>query len=241
MGHLCTLLTWDSDHWGFPVARLNGHQLTGDTAREALLWCEEHKVKCLYFAAEGTCAGTLHAAWANGFRCVDVRVDMQKTFPAGEAVAPHSGKLREARPDDLPALEQLARTAHEDTRFFKDANFDRTQAADLYALWVARDFREHKVFVAVSADDPQGLSGYVSASEGGNKEGRIGLVAVNPEARGRGLGRLLVGHAVSWCRSRGADSVKVATQATNVAAMRLYEQGGFRVADVKVWFHRWFD
>ncbi len=241
MGHLCTLLDWDSAHWGFPVARFNESKLNKDSAREVLRWCEDRKVRCLYFAADGTCAETLQCAWSNGFQFVDVRVDMHKAFPAGEAVAPGSWKVREARPDDLPALKQLARTAHEDTRFFKDANFDRTQAADLYAFWMARDFREHKVFAALSEDDPKSILGYVSASEGGNKEGRIGLVAVSPEARGRGLGQLLVGHAVSWCRSRGADSVKVATQATNVAAMRLYEQGGFRVADVKVWFHRWFN
>jgi GNAT superfamily N-acetyltransferase len=240
MGGLCTLLTWDSEHWGFPVARINENKLTEDAAREASRWCEERKVKCLYFAADGTCAGTIKEAWSNGFYFVDVRVDMEKRFSGPSLDLAGDFRCRVAVPEDLPAIEWLARTAHEDTRFFKDANFNRTRAEDLYALWIARDFREHKVFVAVSPDDSKRLAGYASASTTDGHVGRIGLVAVSPEARGVGLGQLLVECASAWCRSRGATSVKVATQGTNVSALRLYETGGFKVVDVKVWFHRWF-
>jgi len=184
---------------------------------------------------------TLQLAWRKGFRFVDVRVDMEKVFADGVSDPPESVRCREATREDLPLLEQLARTAHEDTRFFKDANFDRAKSADLYVLWIARDFREHKVFVAASTDVSKSLAGYVSASAVSGQAARIGLVAVSPEERGRGLGKLLVQHALTWCRSRGAHCVRVATQGTNVAALRLYESCGFKAADVKVWFHLWFN
>ena len=38
----------------------------------------------------------------------------------------------------------------------------------------------------------------------------------------------------------GAKKIRVVTQGTNVAALKLYEKAGFRVCDVKIWFHRWF-
>lgn len=241
MGDLCTLLSWDSEHWGFPVARINDKRLTEDVAREAIRWCQERKVKCLYFAADGTCAKTLQLTWTNGFRFVDMRADMEKSLCKSIPNQADLIRCREAVEDDLPTMEQLARTAHQDTRFFKDTNFDRTKAADLYSLWIARDFREYKVFAAVSTDNPNKALGYISVSAAGGEVGRIGLVAVSPEARGCGLGHLLVEHASEWCRSRGADTVKVATQGTNIPALRLYEKCGFKVADVKVWFHLWLN
>jgi len=241
MGDLCTLLAWDSEHWGFPVARINGNELTEAAAQEAMRWCEEHKVRCLYFAADGTSAETLQAAWSSGFRFVDVRVDMEANVSSVVAPTQGKGECREARLEDLPSMERLARTAHKDTRFFKDTNFDRQKAADLYALWIARNFREHKVFASTAADGNQGAAGYATADIDGNEAGRIGLVAVSPAARGRGLGHCLVDNAVGWCRSHGAKRVRVVTQGTNVPALRLYESCGFKVADVKVWFHRWFE
>jgi dTDP-4-amino-4,6-dideoxy-D-galactose acyltransferase len=240
MNDACKLLAWDSEHWGFPVARISESRLSEDRANQAIHWCEEHKVKCLYFAGDGTCAETLEVAWVNRFRFVDVRVDMernlQESVPGGA-----TSDCREAQLEDLAALEDLARTAHKDTRFFKDLHFDRIKAGDLYALWIARDLRENTVFVAASESAPGSVLGYVSASISSDGEGRIGLVAVNSNARGRGLGRRLVGKALSWCQSRGAGSVRVATQGANVPALRLYETCGFKVADMKVWFHRWFD
>jgi len=241
MSEVCSILPWDSDFWGFPVARIDCHTLTGQVANSAVQWCKEHKVRCLYFAADGACPETLNQAWENGFRFIDVRVDMETVVSDAPAEATNTQLCREAVAEDLAAMQDLARLAHEDTRFFKDSNFNPVKAADLYAIWIARDFRDHKVFVAVSSSQPGRVLGYLSTNKVGTSEGRIGLVAVSPEARGRGLGKHLVRQALGWFRSQGLGKVRVATQGTNVAALRLYESCGFRIADVKLWFHRWFD
>lgn len=240
MRDACKMLVWDSEHWGFPVALLNGDRLTEDLAKRAISWCEEHEVKCLYFAGDGVCGRTLQLADANGFKFVDVRIDMERGLQ-GSLSYKMSGVCREAQTEDLPILERLARAAHEDTRFFKDLNFDRDKAVDLYARWIERDLRENKVFAGTAPANAEKLLGYISVSTPGGDTGRIGLVAVAREARGQGVGRLMVEQAVAWCRSRGARSVKVATQGTNIPALRLYESCGFKVSDVKIWFHRWFE
>jgi dTDP-4-amino-4,6-dideoxy-D-galactose acyltransferase len=240
MTDLCTLLAWDSQHWGFPVARINANILTENTARETTRWCGEHKVKCLYFAADATCSETLEQVWRNSFRFVDVRIDLERKVSGMSLLADQITSCRKARPEDLVFMEELARTAHEDARFFKDWMFDRTKAAEMYAMWIRRDMREHEVFVA-PADESSDVLGYSSASTVNSQEGRIGLLAVSPAARGRGIGRQLVLYALERLESYGIRNVRVATQGTNVAALRLYEECGFRVADVKVWFHRWFN
>jgi len=240
MAEDCTLLLWDSRFWGFPVGRLHSDKLTKEVAENAVRWCVDHKVRCLYFAAAGTCGETLKLAADHGFRFVDVRIDMETAPRAAPPKAATDFIFREAGAADVAAMESLARSAHEDTRFFKDTSFDVEKAADLYALWIARDFRDHTVFAAVSALQPERVLGYLSASDIDTKTGRIGLVAVSAEVRGRGVGRHLVDYALAWYRSRGLERVRVATQGTNVSALRLYEGCGFKVMDVKLWFHRWF-
>ena len=44
------LLPWDSDHFGFPVARLWGANLLGAVLRERLVMAREHEVHLVYWA-----------------------------------------------------------------------------------------------------------------------------------------------------------------------------------------------
>jgi ribosomal protein S18 acetylase RimI-like enzyme len=57
-------------------------------------------------------------------------------------------------------------------------------------------------------------------------------IRVAPEARGRGVGRALVGAAVEWARERGCQEMKVETQDVNVAACRFYAAMGFRLSEI---------
>jgi GNAT superfamily N-acetyltransferase len=50
---------------------------------------------------------------------------------------------------------------------------------------------------------------------------------LRPEARGRGLGRELLGVALGWARAHGKSAVRLDTSERMVAAQRLYEAHGF--------------
>lgn len=58
----------------------------------------------------------------------------------------------------------------------------------------------------------------------------IAAVSVRPEARGRGLGRALMGAALEAAAGLGADLGAVQVEAENARARRLYESLGFREA-----------
>jgi ribosomal protein S18 acetylase RimI-like enzyme len=59
--------------------------------------------------------------------------------------------------------------------------------------------------------------------------GYVQRLAVHPDARGRGLGRSLVGDVLRWMRRHGAARALVNTQRTNEAALALYRACGFRI------------
>lgn len=56
----------------------------------------------------------------------------------------------------------------------------------------------------------------------------LDAIAVTPEAQGRRLGRLLLGHAMDLAREAGAIAMSLNTARTNARARRLFESAGFQ-------------
>ena len=232
-------LDWDSGFWGFPVGKLEGSLLREGEAENILAWCNENEIRCLYFAADGSDAQTLQRAHEAGFRFVDIRVDLE--YDAAlviESSLSENSLVRSVTDADLESLKAIARSAHQDTRFFKDLNFDRAKCAMLYEKWIERDFEFGQV-LGFFPDNGAVAGGYVTLAKEG-ESARIGLIAVAESLRGRGGGRILLDAAMTAAAELGAKKIRVVTQGTNVAALKLYEKAGFRVCDVKIWFHRWF-
>jgi mycothiol synthase len=72
-------------------------------------------------------------------------------------------------------------------------------------------------------------------------EGRVGeiyVIGTSPEARGLGLGRFLLGHALQHLRARGADVAAIYVDESNEAAVALYETSGFHYHHVDVCYSR---
>ena len=57
-------------------------------------------------------------------------------------------------------------------------------------------------------------------------------IRVAPEARGRGVGRALLGAAEVSARDAGASGMMIETQTNNVAACELYARAGYRITKV---------
>ena len=61
--------------------------------------------------------------------------------------------------------------------------------------------------------------------------GYLSSAYVRPEARHEGVLRLLVEHALAWCRSRGLVEVRLHADAGNAQAAAAWEALGFTVAE----------
>jgi [ribosomal protein S18]-alanine N-acetyltransferase len=66
----------------------------------------------------------------------------------------------------------------------------------------------------------------------------LGNVAVAREARGRGLGRLLVAESLERVRKRGARECFLEVRESNLSARNLYEQTGFTVIGRRRGYYR---
>lgn len=236
----CILLKWDSQHWGFPVGRLQGSYLSLKRAGKAFNWCKKHRVRCLYFAAAGSCAQTLAQAKKMGFQYVDVKLVLENKLVKSKKEKKVNANIRTAQEVDLANLKKLARRSHKDTRFFKDLNFNPAKSRELYAKWVEKDFRENQVFILGKNGSKRNPIGYLTAKIFPSERARINLIAIDSRHQKKKFGSKLLAGVLKILAARGISVVQVATQGSNVPALRLYEKAGFRIVNSKAWFHRWF-
>lgn len=231
------LLEWDSEFWGLRIGRVAGDLLTAGRSRAIDAWAREREIDCLYFRARADDRSTLEVAPEAGFRLVDVRLELARPVDGvggAAAVRPH-------RSSDLPALRTIARTSHDNTRFFADPRFPDERCRDLYAAWIENSCAGWADEVLVAEHDGR-AAGYLTCNldgEGGTVS--IGLIGVAADQRERGLGSALLAGALAWASNRSASVLSVVTQGTNVRAQRLFQRAGFRTAGASLWFHKWYE
>lgn len=233
----CSYLEWDSNFFGCRIARLECERLDRATLNEALVWCRNNRIDCLYFLADADHAATMRLAESDGFQLTDVRVTFERAIGEGDA-APSSDGIRRAREEDLTSLRAIARAAHHDSRFYFDEHFDRRKCDLLYEAWIENSF--HGFAQAVLVAEIEGrAAGYLTCHLKG-AESQIGLVGIDSEYQGKGLGWKLIQHFLSWSREKGATRAVVVTQGRNLAAQRFYQRNRFISSGLQLWYHLWF-
>jgi ribosomal protein S18 acetylase RimI-like enzyme len=233
-------LEWDSEHFGFPIARVAATTLAPDGAAQVLAWCRGERIRCLYFLATSGDDDSVRTAEQSGFHLVDVRVTLTRSVEAVGELPGGPVAVRPFRPVDVPLLRAMAADSFGDTRFLVDHGFPRDRAAALYDRWLTQSCSGYAeaVLVAVVDDKP---TGFITCHLDPNATGRIGLVSVSGRAQGGGVGHALVTAALRYFERAGMRTVSVVTQGRNIRAQRLYQRCGFRSAAVDLWYHRWFD
>lgn len=242
---LCEELPWDSQFFGLSIARAVPSRLDAPTREAMLDWCRSHGTDCLYFLGTPHDTATIEQLDAGGFQLVSVRVTLAR--PAESGHGDIRGNVRNAATDDIPALRDIASSAHRDTRFHADSHFDAARSDELYATWIENSVRGYadQVLVAERDDAPVGyltLHAETPAVATGTagRTARIGLIAVHEQYRGRGIGRDLLRTAAQKLAAAGVIRTSVVTAGRNVGALRLYTSEGFKTIDVALWYHRWF-
>jgi ribosomal protein S18 acetylase RimI-like enzyme len=137
-------------------------------------------------------------------------------------------RIRRARPEEL---EEVGRTTVAAYAAYLAESGESDYVTHLRDA--ARRDREAELWVAVD-DDGRLLGSVTSCPEGSPwrelaqpGEGEFRMLAVDPSAQGRGVGRALVTHVVDGFRAKGAAAVVICSMSTMAAAHRVYVGLGF--------------
>lgn len=240
----CEILEWDTAFFGFRIARVLGDVLTRERVSQIDTWCRQTGVRCLYFLSRADDANTTRLAEDNGFQLVDVRIMFE--YRVSDAIVSTKDRVDYAavvchvRPEHIYLLKSIARESYHDTRFYFDTDFPRHLCELLYERWIELSCEGYAdaVLVAELGGVPVG---YISCHlDEKSRSGRIGLLGVGSQVRGRGVGQTLVFNALELFLTQGVQEVVVVTQGRNCAAQRLYQRCGFLTKTVQLWYHKWY-
>ena len=143
-------------------------------------------------------------------------------------------QVRPLRPDDLPAYKALRdeMLALHPEAFTSDAATERPRPASAYLPRLGLDRPEGGQFT-LGAWTADRLLGAISCERETRPKvrhvGHLTGLMVRADARGRGVGRLLLAACIAEARrANGLESLTLSVTAGNAAAVALYEAAGFR-------------
>jgi len=144
--------------------------------------------------------------------------------------------LREATPDDLPAicgLGEAVNALHHEAwpQVFAEpgdplrhaAHWRQSIATEQATVFVVERAGQVIGFVTVGLQQDNHLLLQPT------RYARIGSISVAPDCQGQGLGRRLMQAAEAWARQRGAPDIRLNVWAFNQRALALYEELGYEV------------
>lgn len=236
---------WDSETFGLGVFDLEADPERADEVAGALpgLLRELERERPHLAAVKIPVAATAlsRALSEAGFYAVETMLELHLPLERMQRVAPRVPAglaLREARAEDLPALEAMARGAFHADRFHLDPNLDPARAGERYARWVARGFAAGEpVFVYEDARRGRTIGFFhVRPTAPGTCD--LSLAAVEPGARRLGLGSLMYQAVVEACRERGFRAAETHVTVQNLDVLNLFARLGFAFRAPVLCLHR---
>jgi len=169
----------------------------------------------------------LDSLQALGFQFVEGEVDLCLQVEPRPTVT----HFEVAQVEHIDVLRGKAAHAFQQSRF-RAPWYQPEDSGRFYAQWVENAV--HGTFdnqcLLLTQDDV--IQGFVTLRQLNAQEARVGLLA------GRGMGSTLMAAAESWCQQRGLNTLRIATQVSNRAALRLYIQRGAIIDSTAFWLYR---
>lgn len=172
-------------------------------------------------------ADLLDALQQHGFQLVEGEVDLSITLTRHDA----SG-AEIATEQDIPVLRQMAARAFAQSRF-RTPWYAPDDSGRFYAQWVENAVKgtfDHVCLIFRAANGQ--IQGFVSLRKLNKREARIGLLA------GRGMGEKLMQAALHWAQLQQVETLRVATQVGNTAALKRYIASGANIDATAYWLYR---
>lgn len=230
-------LKWDSDFFGFPVGRIDLKESSPEILRNIGEKIRNSDFRLIYLFTPHNKDSLRNQMLKTGAFLADEKLTyrMKITKPHPE-ISPFVKSIKGEKMDH--ELEYLALESGKYSRFHMDPLIEKSKFEELYRLWMINSLNgtfADEVFVFTHA----GINiGMITASVR-NEEMWIGIVAVNEEFRGQGVGVSLIRAVINFCYEKGLHYLNVQTQRANKGSCTFYEKTGFSLSYTEDIYHYW--
>lgn len=166
---------------------------------------------------------------AEYLRLADTKMIFEKILKADSPTDPQIKTYTGTLTDRLLSLALESGTF---SRFRTDPHFQSGEFEKLYQAWIRKALGKDLVMIV------EDFAGFITC-EVGDSSAQIGLIAVDPNHRGKGLATKLLQAAEFDAFQNGLNSIIVSTQEANIPACGLFQTQGFILKDRIYIYHYW--
>lgn len=233
-----TSLRWDSEFFGFPVAKVELTDRSSDDLASIEAEARAAGITCLYGSLDPADPPSSAMVQGMGWRFVDAAIMYSLHPREPELPCPPGISIRSGTPDDLDELAPMVALLSPWGRFAADPRFGQEAGHRVQRAWIERAATcttgEFELVVAVDDEDGSLVAFISRAREPEPVIDTIGTLAV-----GAGAARALVGVSRGWAGDGPLLGGPIA--ARNVVASRFVQTVGYRATWTRYLYHRWLD
>jgi len=233
------ILKFDSDLFGFKVAKIMPAKLSPTKLRSILEKLLEQKVKLVYWQANSTDKKSKDTARElKGHLCnkqITFSIDLNKIKPTPKK--PQEIKVYRCK-TPTPEMKKMAIQIGEPSRFGVDPKMPKKLFHKMYHAWLENSVNGTIADKVLVIKNKTKIIGMITLGVK-NKRGDIGLIAVNTKHRGKKFGTKLIEAAENYFIKNGLSKLQVVTQKSNIPACKLYKKSGFKEEKIDNFYHFW--
>ena len=237
----CSVVPWDSEIFGFPVAQVSRFELGGGPESAAVLdafetWCASRNVHLVSCRLDHKRLPESMALEERGFRFIEIVYGPR--FEAFERIrAPkHIIRVAEAADADVARIEEVAYSAFSTGRFLLDQRLPPELSRRRYSTWVRTSFGSDRQ-VVLKAEVEGDLIGFFIVEHRQDQSVYWHLTAIAPDWQGKGMGMSLWQTMLLRHKAEGASFVETTISGHNLPALNLYARLGFTFGSAQMTAH----
>jgi dTDP-4-amino-4,6-dideoxy-D-galactose acyltransferase len=230
------ILQWDSEFFGFKVAKITEGCISLDSFAETYLNMTNEGIKLIYWPASTDCKHQSELSEKFQGLLVDIKTTYSIELSNIDEIVTKTEVLKSKIPDKK--IIEIAIQCGEYSRYKVDPGIPEEKFEELYKLWMIKSLNGEMADDVIVSKINDAVAGLITVYCK-NNIGSIGLVGVHSNFRGKGIGGELIKASLSYFKKMNCTKASVVTQGKNEAACRLYETYGFKVQNQANFYHFW--
>ena len=230
------IIPWDTEFFGFKVARVDFDSITAEKGLKLLNEMYDQNVRLGYYVGKSAIDQKLLDNDYFSMHLVITRVPILKNLIKIDNIHKNIHSYSESYPDEN--LIKLAQLAGAQGRFGNDPNITEEQCNGIFKNWIINSVNRKMASDVLVYKENNEIVGF-STLQVGNGVGYAPLFAVAREYEGKGISFALMRAAESVMFSKGVTKVLSGTQNLNKKALAIYRRYGFEIKEPEYVYHFW--
>ncbi len=232
MENVIEYLEWDSNFFGYKIGELKKY----NDLEEQLKKAKDEKYVLIY--AKNQEAKRHDDYLKAGGKLVDEKVTFLQIIPQLDMFQLDNNIKLYQKQDVSKELLSLALQSGVYSRFKTDTNFKNQEFEKLYAIWIENSIKKMIAKEVIVFELEEKIIGLLTLGIKNNRSD-IGILAVDGQSRGLGIGKKLMERAFIESQKLAQTSIQVVTQKSNIEACYFYEKQGFQIEKIENIYHFW--